>query len=173
MERKVSKNKIDFSVPENYFSDFDNRLEKKINTSEAIPKVTGFKVPSGYLEDFEKRLWNTMEMEASTARGTKVRWLYAVSSIAATLILGFVLIKTTSPLTTEQVEELTSFDVKTYIDDGFLNLNTYEIIDTFEGVSLEGIEMTDPIPREEIIEYLNQNNIDNYTLTFEEATLLP
>lgn len=167
MKRKVSKNKIDFSVPENYFSDFDNRLEKKINTSEAIPKVTGFKVPSGYLEDFEKRLWNTMEMEASTARGTKVRWLYAVSSIAATLILGFVLIKTTSPLTTEQVEELTSFDVKTYIDDGFLNLNTYEIIDTFEGVSLEGIEMTDPIPREEIIEYLNQNNIDNYTLTFE------
>jgi len=167
MKRKVSKNKIDFSVPENYFSDFDKRLESSISTSEVIPKATGFTVPEGFLDDFENRVWSQIDPGTTRDKTVKVRFLYAMSSIAAILILGFLLIKPASTLTTEQADELTSFDIKTYIDDGFINLNTYDIIDTFEGVSLEDIQMTDPIPREEIIEYLNQNNVDNYTLTFE------
>jgi len=167
MKRKVSKNKIDFSVPENYFSDFDKRLESSINTSEAIPKATGFKVPDGYLDNFGDRLWNKIDQNKSSVRTSKIRRLYAMSSIAAILILGFIIMKPKNTFATDQSEELTTFDINTYIDEGFINLSTYDIIETFEGVSLEDIEMADPIPREEIIEYLNQNNIDNYTLTVE------
>src|SRR5690606_21864719 len=167
MKRKVSKNKIDFSVPENYFSDFDKRLESSINTSEAIPKATGFKVPDGYLDNLGDRLWNKIDQNKSSVRTAKIRRLYAMSSIAAILILGFIIMKPKNTFATEQSEELTTFAINTYIDEGFINLSTYDIIETFEGVSLEDIEMTDPIPREEIIEYLNQNNIDNYTLTVE------
>lgn len=167
MKRKASKNKVDFSLPENYFSDFNKRLERKIEISEAIPKSTGFIVPDGYLDEFDNRLWSKLNKTDSVKKTSKVRLLYAIGSIAAILILGFIIIKPGNTYATDQSEELTTFDVNSYIDDGFMNLSTYDIIETFEGVSLEEIEMTDPIPREEIIEYLNQNNIDNYTLTVE------
>lgn|SRR5690606_29708846 len=167
MERKTSKNNKDFSVPENYFSSFNERLESRIGTSEAIPKATGFMVPDGYLDEFSGRLWNKINQKRSSARTTKVRLFYAMSSIAAILILGFIILKPGNTMVAEQGEELTTFDINSYIEEGFINLNTYDIIETFEGVSLEDIQMTDPIPREEIIEYLNQNNIDNYTLTVE------
>src|SRR5690606_15575604 len=167
MKRKASKNKVDFSLPENYFSDFNKRLERKIEISEAIPKSTGFIVPNGYLDEFDNRLWSKLNKTDSVKKTSKVRLLYAIGSIAAILILGFIIIKPGNTYATDQSEELTTFDVNSYIDDGFMNLSTYDIIETFEGVSLDEIEMTDPIPRKEIIEYLNQNNIDNYTLTVE------
>jgi len=167
MKRKASKSKVDFSLPENYFSDFNQRLERKIEISEAIPKSTGFIVPSGYLDEFDNRLWSKLNKTNSVNKTGKVRLLYAIGSIAAILILGFIIIKPGNTYATDQSEELTTFDVNSYIDDGFMNLSTYDIIETFEGVSLDEIEIADPIPREEIIEYLNQNNIDNYTLTVE------
>ncbi|WP_417360978.1 hypothetical protein [Galbibacter sp.] len=167
MERKASKNEKDFSVPDNYFANLNKRLENRIGISEAIPKATGFTIPDGYLDEFENRLWDKIKQKKSSDRTAKVRLLYAMSSIAAMLILGFILMKPKNSFPTDQGEELSTFDINSYIEEGFINLNTYDLIETFEGVSLEDIEMTDPIPREEIIEYLNQNNIDNYTLTVE------
>ena len=167
MKRKASKNKVDFSLPETYFSDFNKRLERKIEIAEALPKSTGFIVPDGYWDEFDNRLWSKLNKTNAAKKISKVRLLYAIGSIAAILILGFIIVKPGNTYGTDQPEELTTFDVNSYIDDGFMNLSTYDIIETFEGVSLEEIEMADPIPREEIIEYLNQNNIDNYTLTVE------
>lgn len=167
MKRKASKNKVDFSLPGNYFSDFNKRLERKIEISEAIPKTTGFMVPKGYMDAFDTRLWDKLNKADTSKDNGKLRLLYTIGSIAAVLILGFIIIKPGNSYATDQEEVLTTFDINSYMDEGFMNLNTYDIIETFEGVSLEEIEMTDPIPREEIIEYLNQNNIDNYTLTVE------
>lgn len=167
MKNKASKPKMDFSLPENYFADFNKRLDRKIEISETIPKATGFVVPDGYLNEFDKRLADKIIKTHAARKQSKLRVLYTIGSVAAAIILGFILIKPGNSMAIEQQETLTTFDIDAYIEEGFMNLNTYDIIETFHGVSLEEIQMSEPIPREEIIEYLNQNNIDNYTLTVE------
>lgn len=168
MKRNTSKNKIDFSIPENYFSDFDKRLKRKIEISESIPKSAGFKVPQGYFQGIETQVWNKVKEPSTSTKSVKLRMLYVVSSLAAILILGFILIRPRQSYATDETSELTEFDINSYIEEGFINLTTYDIIETFEGVPLEGIRMTEPIPKNEIIEYLNKNTIDNYTLTVED-----
>lgn len=168
MKRNTSKNKIDFSTPENYFSDFDKRLERKIEISESIPKAAGFKVPQGYFDALSPQVWNNVNKSEPSPKSGKLRVLYVASSIAAILILGFILVKPGHSYATDETRELTELDINSYIDEGFMSLSTYDIIETFEGVSLEDIRMAEPIPKAEIIEYLNKNNIDNYTLTVEE-----
>jgi hypothetical protein len=99
--KKAFGHKPGFSVPENYFGEFDGRLFAKLEKEGFLQEKTasGFKVPKSYFENFE----------VSPPRETKVIplfkkrkvWAYA-SSIAAIFILALVLF-------TEEATEPVSF----------------------------------------------------------------
>ncbi len=132
---------------------------------ENFSKESGFKVPDGYFDNLETKILTTAI--PSEKRGktislfSKKNYRYA-AAIAASVIIGIFLFNPNKDDSTLDSIQLSMID--TYIEEGNLNMDLYELISHFE---LEEIHFED-------IEnlYIPQMTLETYLLEYSEEEIL-
>jgi len=171
---KENKNISGFKTPENYFESFEERLFSKIS-EENFPKSTGHKVPDGYFENMEDRVLKTVINSASAPgreKPTKVISLFPkkyfgyAAAIAASLIIGFTVFNTETDNSSLDSLQLAAID--TYIEDGNLNLDLYDLTSYINDEDFNDLNLDDRQFSETTLENYILENLDEETLINEQ-----
>ena len=138
---KKDNNIPNFKVPEGYFEAFEEQLFSKIS-EEKLPKSSGFTVPQNYFENIEE---GVLHVVTNSERTTKVIPLfskeylgYAVA-IAACLVIVFSLF--TNKTDVQNINKLQWSAIDSYIEEGNLNLDLYDLSSIMEDSDISGIEV--------------------------------
>jgi hypothetical protein len=165
---KENKNISGFKAPENYFENFEERLFGKIS-EENFPKSAGHTVPDGYFENLEDRVLKTV---IASEKPTKVIPLFAkkyfgyAAAIAACLLLGFTLFNTKTDNSGLDSLQLAAID--TYIEDGNLNIDLYDLTSYIDDEDITDLNMDDYQFSETTLENYLLENVDEETLINEK-----
>lgn len=154
---KQNKNIYPFKIPQDYFDDFEAKLFLKIE-EERLPKSAGLKVPDTYFDGMERRMLE-LSMEEEKVKTiplfSKKYSIYA-AAIAACLIIGVLAINSKNDDLT--LDNLKISTVDSYIEDGNLNLDLYDLTNYFDDGNISGIYLESPHISEGILEnYLLDN----------------
>ena len=142
---QLKKKKSGFSIPEDYFENIESSI--LLNTKKSDWASNPFKVPQNYFEDFDSTVLNQINGKKSNSIFTINRFWIPVS-IAAMLILNISIFTFQ-----KQNQSIEMADMENWLEDGTVDLNTYEIASVYEE-ELEDIDLTDFIETEEIEDYL-------------------
>lgn len=167
--KELNKNNP-FKTPEDYFDDFDARLNEKLFGQKAeLPKQEGFEIPEGYFETVQDEI-----IKKITTSETKViqlnpikKYYYAAASIAATvlLIIGFNW-NSNEDLTFETLAES---DIESYFEFNEYDLSAYEIAEVIPVNELEINDiLTYRFEEEHVVDYLDENIEDFDELNLED-----
>lgn len=149
-----------FKTPEGYFEGLEDALfseMKRFNDN----KRTGFSLPEGYFNTLENEILSKANpLRAKTVRlNPYKKWYYMAGSVAACFVIFFI-IKNTLPSTSINTIEVT--EIEQMIDDGYIAVNSYELLSVYSDESLEGLSLIqEPVSDSELIEYLHEN-LENY-----------
>lgn len=158
--------KSGFKVPENYFDNFEKRIFDKIE-SETLPKETGFKAPDGYfdnLEDIILQKLNAVEKPQKVISLNSTRtWIYLTAVAACLAIIVSMLIRNESIV--KQMDSIKTASIENYIDEGYLDLESYEVLALLDDEDFADINFESDIFSEESLEnYLLENSIEETLL---------
>ena len=155
-----------FSAPKDYFENFDEQLFQKIE-EENLPKETGLSVPEGYMDSFEERLFdrfnNSSEIPKKVIPLFKNKKILYVASIAASLAIFFSVVNFDNDIT-KAFSELNTSIIEEYIDEGKLELDSYDIgallsDEEMANLSLEGELYLEETLQEYLLENLDDTNL--------------
>lgn len=163
---KDNKHKHGFKVPENYFENFETRLFEKIN-SEGLPKESGFRVPEGYFENLEDRVIQKLyasENQPKVIRLNSKRTLAYVIAIAACLAL-IISVAVQNKSIVQQLDSLKVASIENYIDEGYMDLESYEVMALLNDEDLTNMNLENDIFSEKSLEtYLMEHRIEETLL---------
>jgi hypothetical protein len=163
---KDKKYKAGFKVPENYFDNFEKRLHNTIE-SESLPKDTGFKAPDGYfdkLEDIVLQKLNALDKPQKViSLNSRRTWVYLTTIAACLAIIVSILTKNESIV--KQMDSLKTASIENYIDEGYLDLESYEVLALLDDEDLASMNFESDVFSEELLEnYLLDNSIEETLL---------
>tara|TARA_R110000772_G_scaffold55661_1_gene127048 strand:+ start:1559 stop:2059 length:501 start_codon:yes stop_codon:yes gene_type:complete len=163
---KDKKYKSGFKVPENYFDNFEKRLFNTIE-SETLPKETGFKAPDGYFDNLEdtllQKLNATEKPQKVISLNSRRTWVYLTAIAACLTIIISMLIKDESIV--KQIDSIKTVTIENYIDEGYLELESYEVLALLDDDDLADLNFESDIFSEESLEnYLLENSIEETLL---------
>jgi len=159
-----NKNIPNFKTPKNYFEDFEERLFSKM-AEENFPKSTGFKLPKQYFENLDVRILKEVSLSEKPKKVIPLfprKYFGYAAAIAASLVIGFTLFNTKVEISNLDSLQLAAID--TYIEEGNLNLDLYDVTSYIENEDIANIDLdakyfTDSSLKEYLFE-----NIDTETL---------
>lgn len=161
---KEEGNIPNFKVPEGYFETFEEQLFSKIS-EEKFPKKNGFTVPQGYFENLEKRVFHTVNAAKNSKKVIPLfpkNYFGYAAAIAACLVLGFSLF--TSTINEQNLDALQWSSIDSYIEEGNLNLDIYDLTTMIEDSDISGVEVQNwELSQNALEDYLFEN-IDTETL---------
>ena len=165
---KNKKNIPGFKTPKDYFETFDERLFSKMNEEE-LPLEHGFTVPDGYFKELEDSILqkvNVSESQTKVIPLFKRQTLLIVASIAACAAILISVVKSNNDASFDfEAIELSNIDG--YIDDGNLELNSYELMAMLGDEEITSISVENDYFLEENLEEYLLENIDDNTLLIE------
>lgn len=142
---QLKKKKSGFSIPEDYFENVESSI--LLNTKKLEWTSNPFKVPQNYFEEIDSKVLNQIIDKKSNPIITLNRFWIPVS-IAAMLILNIGIFTFQ-----KQEQSIEMAEMENWLEDGTVDLNTYEIASVYEE-ELDEIVLTDFIETEEIEDYL-------------------
>lgn len=151
-----------FKVPENYFDTVEETIFQKLDQSQ-FPKKTGFKTPEGYFDTLEDQI---LDVISSSEEKTSVISLINRRSLTFALGIAACLAVIITIALNNGSSSQENFDLATvteYIDDGYLDLSTYEVTNLLEEEELEQLTLT-PLSTPEsiedyLLEHIDENNL--------------
>jgi len=159
--KNISKNN-DYKVPENYFINFQERLQVQIEFEEIVglKKEAGFTVPDDYFSNFSQKVLQQTQQPTKVVSLFKSKWMYAVASIAAILLFIFVL----NPFsTTTTFDSLENDTIAAYLETNNSFLSAYDLGELLTDEELENLSNEIQLEDTEVIDYLNTTT-DPYDL---------
>lgn len=159
--KNISKNN-DYKVPENYFINFQERLQVQIEFEEIVglKKEAGFTVPDDYFSNFSQKVLQQTQQPTKVVSLFKSKWMYAVASVAAILLFIFVL----NPFsTTTTFDSLENDTIAAYLETNNSFLSAYDLGELLTDEELENLSNEIQLEDTEVIDYLNTTT-DPYDL---------
>lgn len=164
MENKENKYNKGFKIPEDYFESFEASLYSKINEEE-LPKNSGYKVPESYFKDLEDQLVQKIHSTQKTANVISIfsKRNVAIVAVAASLVLLVTLVNKSSSKS-DSFETLDLTSITSYIDEGNVELNSYDIgamltEEDFINGSLDSQITKDDSIEEYLLETMTENTL--------------
>lgn len=155
---KKENNIPNFKVPEGYFESFEEQLFSKIS-EEKFPKSNGFKVPNGYFEKLEVQVFNTLENSEKPKKVISLfpkKYLGYAAAIAASVVIGFSLFNNDQG--SQNIDILQWSAIDSYINEGNLNLDLYDLTTMIDDSDLSGIDFrTQQLSEKAMEDYLFEN----------------
>ena len=165
---RKNKNITGFKTPENYFEDFDTQIFSKID-EENLPKSAGFKTPNGYFENFETNVLKAIETSEKPQKVIPLfpkKYFGYAAAIAACLIIGFSIFNNKTTLTNLDALQLAAID--TYIEEGNLNVDLYDLTSFIDDEDINEINFEDKQFSDNALENYILENVDEETLINEQ-----
>lgn len=165
---KENKNISGFKTPETYFEGFEERLFGKIS-EENFPKSAGHKVPDGYFKNMEDRFLraaNNSEKPAKVIPLFAKKYFGYAAALAACLIIGFTIFNTKADNSGLDSLQLAAID--TYIEDGNLNLDLYDLTSYIDDEDITDLNLDDHQFSETTLENYILENVDEEILINEQ-----
>lgn len=161
-DKNIPKN-INYNVPEDYFIDFQERLQVQIEFEELVgsKRNTGFKVPDGYFSEFSEKIAQQTKQPTKVVSIHRNKWIYAVASIAAILIIIFKLIPTDATSVTPYDQD--SDSIAEYLETNNSILTLYDFEELLTDDDLDDLSLTIELEDTELIDYLDITT-DQYDL---------
>ena len=165
---KKEENIPNFKVPESYFETFEERLFSKM-AEESFPKNAGFKIPEQYFEKLDSRI---LKAVAASEKPKKIIPLFPrkyfgyAAAIAASLVIGFTLFNTKR--NTSQLDSLQLAAIDTYIEEGNLNMDLYDLTSYIEDEDVPDIDLDAKYFSDSSLKEYLLENIDTETLINEQ-----
>lgn len=159
--KNISKNN-DYKVPEDYFTYLQERIQIQIEFEEivGVKKGTGFIVPDGYFSNFSEKIVQQTQEPTKVISLFKNRWMYAVASVAAILLLVIILnpFSTTTPF-----DSLEDDVIASYLETNNSYLSVYDLGELLTDEELKTLSEEIQLEDTEVIDYLNTTT-DPYDL---------
>lgn len=151
--KDIPKN-TDYQVPEDYFIDFQERLQVQIEFEDIVgtKKASGFIVPEDYFTYFPKKIVLQEQQSTKVVSLFKTKWRYATASIAAIIVLIFML---RSPNTITPFEDLESDTIASYLETDNYLLSAYELGELLTDDELDDLSDNIQLEDTEVLEYLD------------------
>lgn len=159
--KNISKSN-DYKVPEDYFTHLQERIHIQIEFEEIIgvKKETGFIVPDGYFSNFSRKIVQQTQEPTKVISLFKNRWTYSLASVAAILLLLFIL----NPFsTTTTFDSLEDDAIATYLETNNSYLSAYDLGELLTDEELDTLSEEIQLEDTEVIDYLNATT-DPYDL---------
>ena len=154
-----TKNKKAFKTPDNYFKSVEDLVIIKLK-SEVIQNENIQKTPENYFTSFEDTILNKLDTNLEiTSKRRKIIKIIAPLAIAASLLLTFVLRTNSSTISFDSV---TSTEIETWITEGHIDANEYNIASVFEDIELEIGFISLTLEDDEAFDYLYNEDIDDF-----------
>ena len=149
----IPENK-NYSVPEDYFVDFQERLQVQIEFEELVgpSNASGFVVPDGYFSTVTEEITSKIQKPTKVVTLYTSKWMYAAASIAAIVILVLALRSTN---TTGTFEDLESDTIASYLETEDSLLSAYDLGELFTDEELDELSNTIELEDTEVLEYLD------------------
>jgi hypothetical protein len=164
----LSKDKKQFSVPENYFNSVEDSVFSKIIEKQLPGKLT-YTVPDYYFENFEDTFFSTSEFAKKEVKviRLKSRILNSIPAAAAACMLLFVGLNYFSTNEETSFETISSEELELWFHDSNLEDNSRDLLEFVDADLKENtiIEDDTSINDDDILEYLN--TLNNNTLLTE------
>ncbi|WP_310994130.1 hypothetical protein [Aequorivita marina] len=152
---KQKNNIPHYKVPEDYFKDFEEQLFSKV-LEEKLPKINGFSVPKGYFEAYEERILDAVTVSEKPTKTISLfpkKYFSYAAAIAACMIIGLSIFNTATER--QNLDTLQWSAVDTYIEEGNLNLDLYELTTMLEYSDISGVGNENwEISQDDLEEYL-------------------
>ena len=164
---KDKKHSNGFNTPKNYFEDFEDRLYSKLSEGN-LPKETGYTIPKGYFDQLDSVILKNAETSVNQSKVIPLfsrRTIAYAITIAACAMLVFSLVNTNPTLVT--IETLDISSIESYIEEGYLNIDSYEIAYLLQEEDLINLNAESEYISEDIIEYYLLEQIDDSSILIE------
>ena len=156
------KHKTGFKVPAHYFDTLEETICNEIDL-EVLPKDTGFIAPVGYFENVETVVLQTLnfdEKPKSVIGLNSRKTLVYVSAVAACFAI-IVSVFYSNKSIVKQIDSIKTSSIENYIDEGFIDLKSYEVLALLDDEDIVNIDLESNIFSEESLEnYLLENRIE-------------
>ena len=155
-----------FNLPEDYFENFEDRLELRI-MEDALPDSNGFVVPEGYFNSLEDML--VVKVAASEPVIKPLfpkRSFYYVAGIAASLLL---IISISGIFDNDtSLDEIPLSTIESYMEESAFEYDSYDVMALMDEQEIEDLILDENIISEESLEdYLLDNLEDTSPLLIE------
>ncbi|MFT5890307.1 MAG: hypothetical protein ACI9Y7_000397 [Dokdonia sp.] len=151
-----------YKVPDDYFIDFQERLQVQIEFEEMVGpnRDAGFTVPEGYFSNFSEKLVQQTQQPTKVVSLFKSKWMYAAASVAAIIILLFALSPSNTLNTFDSLENDT---IAAYLETDHSFLSAYDLGELLTDEELDNLSNTIQLEDAEVLEYLDITT-DQYDL---------
>ena len=152
--------KTGFEVPNGYFESLEDRVLSKIK-SEVINDI-----PEGYFDTIEDRVFKKIKNEEPKVISLKSRFVKVAAPLA--IAASILLLITLQLFNTNQKDvfaNLETSEIETWINNGDLDLETFEITSVYNDADFENIELYDSYSDNDLLEYLDDIDLESLILT--------
>lgn len=159
---KDKSNNTGMNTPKGYFENFEDRMMLRV-MEENLPESNGLRVPNTYFDSLEERVVDRLAVnkEPKVIPLFSKRTLIYVSGIAASLILLISLWGKTDELS---LDELSANEVEEYIENGGIDLSSYEVMALLAEDELSEISISSEVISDEALEAYLLENFDETSL---------
>lgn len=152
--------KTGFEVPHDYFESIEERVISKLKTEDIND------IPESYFETIEDRVFEKIKNEAPKVISLKSRFTKIVTPIAiAASILLLITLQLFNSSQEDVFANLDTSEIETWINNGDLDLDTYEITSVYSDVNFDDIELYDDYTDDELLNYLDNIDLESLILT--------
>ena len=163
-----SGKKLPFTLPEGYFNQFPERLQRRMQKEKQLP----FTVPEGYFNEFSGRLKNRMQKEESTSWIGRTYQLIRPQLAMAAIIIGFIAISYTGIriILNDRLAEPTITEIADVLDTYLYEMDDDLLISTIVEEEIEVDWINGGYKSDEIMYYLMEEELD-YTNIINEYNI--
>jgi len=150
--KDILKN-TDYQGPEDYFIDFQERLQAQIEFEDIVgtKNVSGFIVPEDYFTNFPKKVRLQEHASIKVVSLFKTKWIYAAASVVAIIVLLFMLRSSNTLL----IDDLENDTIASYLESENNGLSIYDLEELLTDEELDNLSNTIELEDEELLEYLD------------------
>ncbi|MCF6279125.1 MAG: hypothetical protein L3J14_02140 [Flavobacteriaceae bacterium] len=165
---KLSDEKLDkenpFKTPDNYFLTIEDRVFDNIKSEE---KETAFSIPKGYFDTVEDNVFKKLHTETKVidfkTRFTKT--FLPIAAAASLLLFVTLQLLNSNNDNTDLFASMEISEIESWIEDGSLELDSYEITTVYQDVDFEDLELNQQYSDDNLVEYLEDIDIQSLILT--------
>jgi hypothetical protein len=153
---------INYNVPDDYFIDFQERLQVQIELEEilGLKREAGFNVPDGYFDSFAKKIEIQTKPEPKVIALYKHKWTYAIASVAAIILFLFLILPKETQITFDSLE---SDSIVEYLEIDNSLLSEYDLGALLTDEEFDDLSSTIQFEDSDLIDYLDITT-DQYDL---------
>ena len=170
---KELKNKIDFinqktgkktgfSIPDSYFDNIENSLNSVIISND-FTKETAFKTPPNYFDNLEKDVLKKLNIKETKVISLKQKVLQFTPIVAAASVLLFIGLNYFNTTNSSFLDNINETDITSWYENGYGSTNNIELASILE---------TSDFKEDNIITFVNDDNLEDYLNTTIDDSLL-